>query len=85
MTPGTEGDVNTTLPLLLSFACTLVFCNPLVGLPAIVLAIQARSARNMGSLDLARKRARAALVLSIAGMGLGLLLEVVELVRWLGS
>ena len=85
MTPGTEGDVNTTLPLILAIVCTLVCCDPLLGLPAMVLAIQAKNARNMGALDLARKRARTALAISIVGMGLGLLLELIELVRWLDS
>jgi hypothetical protein len=85
MTPGSGGDVNTTLPLVLSIASTVLCCDPLLGLPAIVLAIQARSAQSEGAIDLARKRARVALVLSIVSMGLGALFELYEAIRHLAS
>jgi len=78
MTPGSRSDVDTTLPLFLSIASTLLCCNPVLGLPAIVLAIQARNAANMGSLELAHRRARAALVLSFVAAGAGLLFELFE-------
>ena len=83
MTPGTEGDVNTTLPFVLSIVSTVVCCDPVLGLPAIVFAIQARNARNRGALDVARKRALVSLVLGGAGIGLGLALELFELFRYL--
>ena len=85
MTPGSGDDVNTTLPLVLSIASTVLCCDPLLGLPAIVLAIQARSAQNEGAIGLARKRARVALVLSIVSMVLGALFELYETVRHLAS
>ena len=79
------GDVNTTLPLVLSLAATLLCCDPILGLPAIILAIQARNAANMGAVDLARKRARTALVLAIAAIVVGLGLELFEAVRYFAS
>jgi hypothetical protein len=84
MVPGSESEVDTTLPLVLSIASTLLCCDPVLGLPAIVLAIQARNAANMGAIDLARKRARAALILAFVAMGAGLLLEVFEALRYFG-
>jgi len=85
MVPGSGSDVDTTLPLVLSIASTLLCCDPILGLPAIVLAIQARNAANMGAVDLARKRARTALILAIASGGAGLVLELVETLRYLGT
>jgi hypothetical protein len=85
MTPGSGSDVDTTLPLILSIASTVLCCDPVLGLPAIVLAIQARNARNVGAIDLARKRARAALVLSIVSMGVGLCFELLEAIRYLAT
>jgi hypothetical protein len=58
MIPGSGSDVDTTLPLALSIAAAVLCCNPILGLPAIVLAVQARNAASVGSIDLARKRAR---------------------------
>jgi hypothetical protein len=85
MVPGSGSDVDTTLPLILSIASTLLCCDPILGLPAIVLAIQARNAANMGAVDLARKRARTALVLAIASSGAGLILELIETLRYWGT
>jgi hypothetical protein len=85
MTPGSRTDVGTTLPLVLSIASTVLCCDPVLGLPAIVLAIQAKNAADMGSIDLAHKRARAALVLAGIGAGLGLLLELYEVLRYFST
>jgi hypothetical protein len=85
MTPGSGPEVDTSLPLLLSIAATLLCCNPVLGLPAIVLAIQARNAANMGSADVARRRARAALVLSLVAAGAGLLFELFEGFRYVAT
>ena len=82
MTPGSGNDVDTTLPLVLSIASTLLCCNPGLGLPAIVLAIQARNAANVGSIEAARKSARAALILSLVSMGIGFAIELYEAVRY---
>ena len=81
MTPGSGNDVDTTLPLILSIASTLLCCDPLLGLPAIVFAILARNAADTGAIDLARKRARLARALAIASMGVGLVFELVEGIR----
>lgn len=85
MIPGSGSDVNTTLPLALSIAAAVLCCNPILGLPAIVLAVQARNAASVGSINLARKRARAAFVLSLAAMGSGLSFELFEAVRYLAA
>ena len=85
MVPGSGSEVDTTLPLVLSIASTLLCCDPLLGLPAIILAIQARNAANMGAVDLARKRARTALLLAIASIGAGFALELFEVLRYLGT
>jgi hypothetical protein len=82
MTPGSGNEVETTLPLVLSIAATLLCCNPILGLPAIILAIQARNAANMGAADLARKRARTARALAIAAIVLGLAFEIFECLRY---
>jgi hypothetical protein len=82
MTPGSGKDVGTTLPLLLAIASILVFCDPVLGLPAVILAVQARNARSVGSLDVARKRAKLALVLAGAGIVVGFLGEVFFAARW---
>jgi hypothetical protein len=75
-------EVDTTLPLVLSIGSTLLCCDPILGVPAIVLAIQARNAANQGALDIARKRARAALILASIAIALGLLLEAFEGLRY---
>jgi hypothetical protein len=85
MTPGSGRDVNTTLPLVLAIASTVLCCDPVLGLPAIVLAIQARTARDEGAIDLARRRARTALLVSIASIALGALFELYEGVRQLAK
>jgi hypothetical protein len=85
MTPGSGNDVDTTLPLILSIASTLLCCDPVLGLPAIVLAILARRAADMGAIDLARKRARMARLLAIASMGVGLAFELAEGIRLLAG
>ena len=84
MTPGSTSEVATTLPLVLAIASTLLCCDPILGLPAIILAIQARNAANMGAVDVARRRARAALVLAFAAMGVGLMIQGFEAARYLG-
>jgi hypothetical protein len=85
MIPGSGRDVDTRLPLVLSIASTVLCCNPFLGLPAIVLAILARNAAHVGSIDLARKRARAAFVLSLAAIGFGFSFELFEAVRYLAA
>jgi hypothetical protein len=85
MTPGSGSDVETRLPLVLSIVSTLLCCDPVLGLPALVFAIQARNARNVGAIDLARRRARTALVLSIVSLGVGFSFEVVAAIRYIAA
>ncbi len=82
MTPGSGREVDTMLPLVLSIGATLLCCNPILGVPAIVLAIQARNAANMGAIDLAQKRARWALIVASFAIGVGLLIEAFEGIRY---
>jgi hypothetical protein len=83
MTPGSGNDVNTTLPLALAIGSTLLCCDPVLGLPAIVLAILARNAADVGAIDVARRRARTGLILSIASIVVGFLVELLEGIRYL--
>jgi hypothetical protein len=83
MTPGSGNEVNTTLPLALAIASTLLCCDPVLGLPAIVLAILARNAADVGAIDVARRRARSGLILAIASIAVGFLVELIEGIRYL--
>ena len=83
MTPGSGNDVNTTLPLALAIGSTFLCCDPVLGLPAIVLAILARNAADVGAIDIARRRARTGLILSIASIVVGFLVELFEGIRFL--
>ncbi len=78
MMPGAGGDVNTTLPLVLSVIS--VFCcgfGTILGIIGIVLSVQAGSAKNMGDIEGARGKAKMATILAAIGIGIGLLGNVV--------
>jgi hypothetical protein len=77
MTPGSGGDVNTTLPLALSIVSVVVCGNCLLGIPAIVLAVMAMNARNVGNLEDARSKAKISNILSIVGFALVLVASVI--------
>jgi hypothetical protein len=85
MTPGSGREVNVALPLAIAIGSTLLCLNPVLGLPAVVLAIQARNARDVGELDTAASRAKAATVVGAVGMGIGLLFESYELYRFMNT
>jgi hypothetical protein len=70
MMPGSGQDVNTTLPLVLGIVSMAICGNCLLGIPAIVLAVMAMNAKNVGNLDDARSKAKTSLILSIVGFGL---------------
>lgn len=88
MVPGSVGEVNTTLPLVLGVASTLGCwgVGTLTGVVAIVLALLARGQQNIGDVDGARLRARSAVLVAIAGavatVGLDVLLFVTGVVAW---
>ncbi|HRG99675.1 MAG TPA: CD225/dispanin family protein [Polyangiaceae bacterium] len=77
--PGAGGDVNTTLPLVLSivslFCCGL---GTVLGIIGIVLSVQASNAKSMGDVEGARGKAKMAVILASVGIALGLLGGVVS-------
>jgi hypothetical protein len=78
MMPGAGGDVNTTLPIILGvISCLCCGISFILGVVAIVLAVQAGNAKNMGDIEGARGKAKTATILGGVGIGLGLLLDVV--------
>jgi hypothetical protein len=78
MMPGAGGDVNTTLPLILSilslFCCGL---GTILGIVGIVLSVQAGNAKNMGDIEGARGKAKTATILAAIGLGLGIISSIV--------
>ncbi|HQY63911.1 MAG TPA: CD225/dispanin family protein [Polyangiaceae bacterium] len=77
--PGAGGDINTTLPLVLSvlslFCCGL---GTVLGIIGVVLSVQASNAKNRGDLESARGKAKMAVILASVGIALGLLGGVVS-------
>jgi hypothetical protein len=74
MMPGAGGgDVNTTLPLILSivslFCCGL---GTLLGIGGLVLSLQAGTAKKNGDLVTAQAKAKTATILAAVGIGIGL-------------
>jgi hypothetical protein len=78
MTPP-GGDVNTTLPLVLSIVCLACCCIP-VGAGAVVYATNANKAKQAGDLQTAQAKAKTALILSIIGMVGGVIVYTIALV-----
>ncbi len=77
MMPGAGGDVNTTLPLVISivsfFCCGLGFIGGIVGL---IFSLQAKTALGQGQIEDARSKAKIALLVSSICGGLQLLLWI---------
>lgn len=75
------GEVNTTLPLVLSivslFCCGL---GTLIGIAALVFAIQAGNAKKTGDMATAQAKAKLSTILAAIGIGVGLLGGVVSAV-----
>lgn len=75
MMPGAGGDVNTTLPLVLSIVGFLLCCA-LAAIPfaiGFVFSLQANSMKNMGDVEGARAKAKTAMTMVIVGFVIGLL------------
>jgi len=70
MMPGSGRDVNTTTPLVLGIVSIALCGNCLLGIPAIILAVMAMNAKNVGNLEDARSKAKTSTILSIIGFGL---------------
>jgi hypothetical protein len=80
MMPGAGGDVNTTLPLVLSIVELVLCCNVLFGVLGLVFAIQAGNAKKAGDLETARSKAKLSMIIVLVGAGLetiGIILNVV--------
>jgi hypothetical protein len=71
MMPGDGGDVNTTLPLILSIVS--IFCCCPLGVAPIIFAIVAINAKTKGELESARSNAKIASILSYILIGFGFL------------
>jgi Interferon-induced transmembrane protein len=67
--PPYDGRINTTLPLVLSVICTIVFGA--LGVGALVYAANAYTAQNGGDLAKARSSANKAIALSAVGIVVG--------------
>jgi len=67
MMPGAGGDINTTLPLILSIVEIVLCCNLLFGGIGLVFAIQAGNAKKTGDLETARAKAKTAMIVIIVG------------------
>ena len=72
MMPGPGGDVNTTVPLVLSILSVIPCCNPFFGIPALVLAILAMNAKKAGDFEGARSKAKISLILAVVAIVLSL-------------
>ena len=73
--PGSGGDTNTVLPLVLNVVATLFCCGsglgPVLGIVGIVFALQAGNAKKLGDLDTARSKAKVSLILASASFVVG--------------
>ena len=67
MMPGAGGDVNTTLPLILSIVQLVLCCNLIFGGIGLLFAIQAGTAKKAGDLQTARAKAKTAMIVIIIG------------------
>lgn len=78
MMPGAGGDVNTTLPLVLSivslFCCGL---GTLLGIGGLVLSIQASNAKKSGDIMTAQQKAKTATILAGIGIALGVIGNII--------
>lgn len=71
MTP--RADVNTTLPLILSIVSLVMCGNYLFGVIALIFAIQAGSAANVGDVETAQSKVKMSYVMLGIGVGLTVL------------
>ena len=67
MMPGAGGDVNTTLPLILSIVQLVLCCNLVFGGIGLVFAIQAGNMKKTGDIEGARAKAKTAMLIIIIG------------------
>ncbi len=90
MMPGMGGDVNTTLPLILSivaiFPCGCPMCiGTIMGIVGLVFTIQAMNAKKVGDFATAQSKAKLGLILSGIGVGVGILLWIINMATGMGQ
>ncbi len=73
MMPGAGGDVNTTIPLVLSILFIFPCCNLFFGIPALIFAIQAGNAKKAGDFETARSKAKISYII----MGIGFVISII--------
>jgi hypothetical protein len=78
MMPGAGGDVNTTIPLVLSILMIFPCCNLLFGIPALVFAIQAGNAKKAGDFETARSKSKVSYIIIGIGMVLSVVIGIVQ-------
>ena len=80
MMPGMGGDVNTTLPLILSilaiFPCGGTCLSAILGIVGLVFAIQAMNAKKVGDFATAQSKAKLSMILGGIGLAIGLLATI---------
>jgi hypothetical protein len=80
MMPGAGGDVNTTLPLVLSIVELVLCCNVIFGGVGLVFALQAGAAMKSGDIETARSKAKLSMIIVLVGAaleGVGIMLNVI--------
>jgi hypothetical protein len=78
MMPGAGGDVNTTIPLVLSILLIFPCCNFLFGVPALIFAIQAGNAKKAGDFATAASKAKVSYIIMGIGVVLSILAGIVQ-------
>ncbi len=84
MMPGAGGDVNTTLPLILSivgfFLCGWTCLSAILFVIAFVFSLQAGNMKKTGDIEGARAKAKSAMTMNIIGFVLGVVGGIISTV-----
>jgi len=75
MPGGSGGEVNTTLPMILSIVATLFCCLP-GGIVGIVFAAQAGTALTAGDYAEAKQKAKSSMTAALISMGCGIAMYI---------
>jgi hypothetical protein len=67
MMPGAGGDVNVTLPFVLSIIEIVLCCNVVFGGVGLLFALQAKSALGAGDIETARSKAKLSMIIVVVG------------------
>lgn len=78
MMPGAGGDVNTTLPMILSIVGFFLCCGlaDIAFIISFVFSIQAGNMKKTGDIEGARAKAKTAMTMAIVGFVVGFVLDV---------